>query len=394
MANLSLFTHAATFRRIRPEFLYQWLEPAREYLAGRDFSFPPPGSRCPVDYERLAGIFMEPDTAMPQYLMHSAALIYEMSTELAMNDLLDGTRHLGLTLEVGDDPDPVDVAVQVWLHKPAVLEEMHQMHQLDKPRGFTHFVTGRSPLPAFDGPTETQKQELEAELADWFSKAKRGRHARVWMYRRPGEYWFLVRHGLASKRQEVVSGTGSETLLFRPGEYDVLVYNRKTGELRVHGCNPKEVEMLRCKFGKHLFGDEDFFPGGARFTLAPLVDKGRACLACRDIPGIEHVTLVEVQTLTGGQGYLRQTHNAEDLFTIIEHERVSLPEADCLVRASFLVRFSDSKKRRTVKIMGSNKLSVVRDGDTALIEKLLDARGFIIKRTVEEIEPDEVLASP
>jgi hypothetical protein len=202
-----------------------------------------------------------------------------------------------------------------------------------------------------------------------------------------------VRHGLTSRRQEVVSATGSETLLFRPGEYDVLVYNRRTGELRVHGCNPKEVEMLRSTFGKHIFHDKDFFPGGARFTLAPLVNDGRRCLACADIAGIEDITLTEVQTLTGGRDWLRQVHHCQDLFTAVEHERVVLPEAECLVRANFLVRFSDSKKRRTIKILGSNKLSVVRDGDTVLMERWLDARGFVMRRTVEEPEPDEVLAS-
>lgn len=330
---------------------------------------------------------------MPRDLMHSASLIHEMSTEPAMNDLLDATRHLRMDLEIGDDPDPVDVAVQVWLRDPGIVEDVHQMHQLDRPRGFVHFVTGRRPVPAIEEPSEAQTRDLEAELAEWFYKAKRGRQARVWLYKRPGEYWFLVRHGLASRRQEVVSATGSDTLIFRPGEYDVLVYNRKTGELRVHGCNPREVEMLRTSFGKHIFHDKDFFPGGARFTLAPLVESGRDCLACRDVPGIEDITLTEVQTLTGGRDWLRQTHHAPDLFTVVEHERVQLPEPDCLVRASFLVRFSDSKKRRMIKIMGTNKLSVVRDGDTALMEKWLDARGFVIKRTAEEHEPNEVLAS-
>jgi hypothetical protein len=36
---------------------------------------------------------------------------------------------------------------------------------------------------------------------------------------------------------------------------------------------------------------------------------------------------------------------------------------------------------------------VVRDGDTALMEKWLDARGFIIKRSSDEQESEEVLAS-
>ena len=178
----------------------------------------------------------------------------------------------------------------------------------------------------------------------------------------------------------------------RRHELFTVQYNRKTGELRVHGCNPREVEMLRSSFGKHIFHDENFFPGGARFTLAPLVKSRRESLVCRDVPGIEHITLIEVQTLTRGRVWLRQTHHADDLFSAVEEEKVLLPEPECLVRASFLVRFSDAKKRRTIKILGSNKLSVVRDGDTVLMEKWLDARGFIIKRTAEEPEPDEILA--
>jgi hypothetical protein len=392
MANLNLFTHPATFRRMNRVFLCRWLEPSRGYLAGRGFVLPAAGAEDPVDYERLAAIFMEPDNDMPRELMHSASLIHEMSTENAMNDLLDGARWARLSVEVGEDPDPVDVAVQVWLLDPSVLEEMHQMHQLERPRGFVHFVTDRVPDAGFDGPTQEEHAALEAELADWFYHAKRGRHAKVWMYRRPGEYWFLVRHGLTSKRQEVVSAEGSETLIFRPGEYDVLVYNRKRGELRVHGCNPREVDVLRGLFGKHIFHDKDFFPGGARFTLAPLVEDGRNCLMCADIPGIENITLTEVQVFTGGRDWLRIGYQAADVFTAVEEEKVVLPEAELLVRASFSVSFSDSKKRRTIKILGSNKLSVVRDGDTALMEKWLEARGFVLKREVVEEEPDEVLA--
>src|SRR5204863_9382458 len=102
--------------------------------------------------------------------------------------------------------------------------------------------TCRDPLPESDEPPASKLEEMENDLAEWFFNAKRGRHAKVCMYKRPSEYWLLIRHGLASRRQEVVSATGTDTLIFRPGEYDVLVYNRDRGEMRVHGCNPKEVE--------------------------------------------------------------------------------------------------------------------------------------------------------
>jgi hypothetical protein len=50
MANLNLFTQPATFRRMKPEFLCRWLQPAREYLAGRGFTLPADGATGPIDY--------------------------------------------------------------------------------------------------------------------------------------------------------------------------------------------------------------------------------------------------------------------------------------------------------------------------------------------------------
>lgn len=386
MNNLNLFTHPGTFRRIQLQYLHAWLWPWREYLAGRGFAPPDAAADWAVDYERLAAIFMEPDAAMPRRLMHSASLIHEMSNDDAMQALLDGARLERVDLNVGDDPDPTDVAVQVWLDDPDLLEELHNQHQLDRPRSFMHFTTDRQPVPEFREPSDVAITALEAELAEWNFKAKRGRNARVWMYRRPGEFWFLVKHGLSSRRQEVTCANGWETVIQRPGEYDVLAYNCERGELRIHGCNPKEVEMLRRAFGGHLFDDPEFFPGGAKFTLAPLVTLGRACLACGDVPELANITLTSVQLLSGGNDWLRETYEAPDLFSKIESGAVRLPAADLLVRATFQVRFKDSKKQRKVTIAGSNRLKVVRDGDTVLVERWLAARGFVLEPVRDEIE--------
>ena len=40
MANLSLFTRPGTFRRMKPEDLCKWLEPAQAYLGGHGFALP------------------------------------------------------------------------------------------------------------------------------------------------------------------------------------------------------------------------------------------------------------------------------------------------------------------------------------------------------------------
>jgi hypothetical protein len=206
----------------------------------------------------------------------------------------------------------------------------------------------------------------------------------VWVYPRGEEFWFLLRHGTPMRHLEVQGQEEAETLICRPYEYDVLVYHAERGEIRIHGCSKTEEEHLKAAFGQHLFGSAEYFPGGAKFTLAPIVDLKRDCLACADVPGIERIELVELQMFEGGKDWMRTTWNAPDLFTKVEKERLALPPASMLVRASFKIRFSDSRKERTVKIIGSNKLCVVRDGDALLVERWLAARGFTIQAVITE----------
>ena len=140
--------------------------------------------------------------------------------------------------------------------------------------------------------------------------------------------------------------------------------------------------MLRRTFGGHLFDDLEFFPGGAKFTMAPLVTLRRGCLACGDVPELANITLACVQFISGGKKWVRKTFEAPDIFDAIDDGEFSLPNPDCIVRATFLVRFKDSKKTTD----GDNRLKVVRDGDTVLVERWLAARGFVLEPVRDEIE--------
>ena len=383
MPKKDIFTHPETFHGLNPKLLIEWLAPHREYLGRKGFTLAEGEFVGPIDYERLVAIFMEPDEAMPKQLIHSASIIQELGNEDAMTSLMGDSRVRKIVEVLGDDPDPYDVALRVYLDDADLLQELHQIHQLDRPRSFTYFSSNLKKVPAFREPTDNQMAALEAELAGWFRKHKRGCYARVWIYHRPGTVWFLLRHGLANKRQEVLSDAGSSTVHFRPGEYDVLVYDQALGELGIHGCNRAEVNFLKQAFGLHLFGSKEFFPGEEKYTYEPLL-RGEACLACRDIAGMESVRLVEIQHFIGGRNRLRITYRSDDIFDAIKQGDMVMPPADQIVRACFLVRFIDSTKQRTVKILGRNVLSVVHDSDTGVIDQWVAARGFVIKRTNDE----------
>lgn len=393
MATPPLFSRPETFRKIDPQHLRSWLAPYGSYLAGRGFMLPEPEAQGPINFPALAEVFIRPDTSMPKELCHSAALIQEMANDDAMMVLLDGAQARQIELGLGPDPDAADVAARMWIVCPEALEELHHQHRMETPRSFVHFATDRNPVPAFREPADSRIAELEAALGEWYWQKKKGRDVRVWVYPRGDEFWFLLRHGTPTRHLEVQGRDDAETLICRPYEYDVLVYHAERGEIRIHGCSKTEEEHLKEAFGEHLFGGADYFPGGAKFTLAPIVDLKRGCLACADIPGIERIVLVELQMFEGGNDWLRTTWNAPDLFTKVERERLTLPPAGMLVRANFKIRFSDSRKDRIVKLIGSNKLSVVRDGDAVLVERWLTARGFTIQTvTTENADEHQPLA--
>jgi hypothetical protein len=389
MPNLSLrrFSDPDTLSRVKHECLIAWLQPARPYLAGRGVTLPAVANDGPLDLDALAGIFMDPEPDMPAYLVDSLYLIHEMADQIGMDAILDVAEVRGLDLDIGDKPAAVDVAVQTWLKDKDLLERIHHQHQLTRPRSFLYFDTEVSPVPPFTPPDQPQLAALQARLDDWYAKKKRGRGCRVFAYPKDGECWFLVRHGLPCKREGVMDGPEGSSIFYRPQKHDVLVYNEAAGEIRVNCCGKRELEEFRKAFGVHLFGNEGFFPGTTKYTLAPLVG-GPACLACGDIPGIECVTLREVEFFQPGQPWQRITRKSEDIFALVEQGFVNWPAVDRIKRAVFEVKFSDSKKPRRLAIIPSNRAQYGRDDDSALLEQWLNARGFIDKGTDDE-DPTE-----
>jgi hypothetical protein len=157
-----------------------------------------------------------------------------------------------------------------------------------------------------------------------------------------------------------------------------MVYDPVRGELRVNCCGKRERAVFLRAFGMHFFGRADFFPGQAKYTLAPLVRSGRDCLACADVPGVERVSLTEVEFFFDAHPWQRVTRRAADIFTLVEHEQVEWPKhVESITRATFQVKFRDAKRPRQVTIVPCNRALYGRDDDGARVEAWLAARNFV-----------------
>ena len=198
------------------------------------------------------------------------------------------------------------------------------------------------------------------------------------------ECWFLVRHGLPWRREATLEDGQPGSILFRPQKHDVLVYDPARGEMRVNCCGSRERQVLLKAFGLHLFGRKDFFPGIAKYTLAPLVRQGRDCLACTDVRGLASVSLKEVEFLfpepPPAAPWQRVTRKADDIFALVECGHLRWPEdVSQITRAMFELTFRDARKSRRLTLIPSNKALYGRDDDSVLVEQWLQARQFTLK---------------
>ena len=381
--NLRRFAQPAVLKAIAPQRLHEFLGPYRSYFEGRGLRLLPASASNGLDHERLVEVLMSPDSDTPKNLVDALYFVNEMSTDESMDLLLEEAETNGLSLDGKPDPTAADVAVQVFLQDRRLLERKHAEQYLTRPRSFEYFQTETRPVPTFRQPSRETLAALERDLDAWFERKKRGRGSRVFVYPKDDSIWFLVRHGDPFRREGSLDGARTSSVFYRPEKHDVLVYEPAPGELRMNACNKGEKETYRREFGRHLFGDEDFFPGTGKYTLEPLRTAGPVSIVCTDIDGMDWVRLKEVQFLWGGAEREIEIRKANDIFALEAAGR-SMPSRARIIRASFHVKFTDAKNPRTVTIRPSNIAQYTRDSDADVVEDWLTRRGFVAQDEDEE----------
>ena len=380
MSTLQLrrFSKPALLRAIAPAHLLAFLRVHAEYFAAQGLILPQEDSEA-LNYTRLSEILLSPDQSTPPQLAEALFYVNELATEEGFDDLQAAIAETGLGLVVGDEVTPADLAIQVWLQAPRLIEKVHAEQRFLKARSFVYFRTHYPVVPDWTPPTEVTLARIESEMNRWFVQKRRGQYCKVYVYPKAGHVWFLVRHGKPYTREAVIEAGESAAQFFRPEKFDVLAYNPANGELRINAETQGERQLYREEFGLHLFGDKKYFnEKTSRFDLEPLRQLGEEALVCSDVEGIETVTLRSVEIDQGGAHKASEILRAEDLFASLKERQRPFPLGGKIRKATFLVQFSNSKTPRTVTVYAGNRAQFKRDGDAEIIELWLALRGFIV----------------
>jgi hypothetical protein len=384
--SLKRFSSPEGLKAIDKEHLLALLSPHSSFFSDRGVSLPVPKSANGLDYEGLVAVLMNPDKDTPTSLLDALYFVHEMATPEAMDVLLQEAENNGISIDGNPDPTAADVAVQVYLQDKDLLERKHAEQYLMKPRSFEYFQTDTHPIPKFKQPNAKALAALEKDLDDWFEKKKRGRGSKVFVYPKKDSVWFLVRHGDPLRREGSLDGGQASSVFYRPEKYDVLVYEVAIGEIRMHACGKGEKDIFRRQFGRHVFDNENFFPETGKYTLEPLRTDGEASMVCTDVDGMEWVRLKEIQFFWGGSEKEIEIRKANDVFAAYTGRGRAMPQKARIIRASFQVKFTDSKTARTVTIRPSNIAQYTRDSDASVVENWLTKRGFILAEQEDDGE--------
>ncbi len=329
------------------------------------------------DHVALARELANPREGFPGALADALHHIHEVADEHGLEAMLETMDERGIDLGLGETATPADVAVRLWLYDRELVERAHAERFVVRPKVFESWM-GRSQTPPSLGmPAPDKLAALEGALGEWFDEKRRGRHCKVFAFSRPDGTWFLVRHGMPMERRGIIKDGDSTSSFERPEKYDVVAYVPERDELNIHAGTKGEKQLYRVEFGRHLFGDADYFPDTGKFTLEPLLTLGEDALACEDIDGIEGITLREARFLYGGAVPEVVTRRAPrgDLFAVLDARGQRLTFHP--FQASFLVKFTGARCPRTVTLKPPNVAIYQREADEDVVCRWLQARGFL-----------------
>lgn len=394
--HLPKFTNPDWLKSVDGERLKKLFAPYEVYLGSRGFSFPHPPTDG-VDYEALASIVVHPDENVPREMIEALYYLHEMSGAEQMDELLTAARAQGLEIDANAEVTPADVAVQVWLLHPDLLRERHAEAYAVRQKSYTYFAGREGGPRSFRQPAPDTLARLEADLDLWFGDNNRGRGCRVFVFDQGTKILIAVRHGLPYRREGSRRDGKSTIEFYRPEIHDVLIYDPEFDEIgvHVHSRTVSERKLYLATIGEHLFGDARYFPVTDRFTLAPLLERGVAALACEDVPALESIKLVEFQRFWGGAYKEIEVRKATDIFAIFGADGRASLAGGALKRAVFAVKMKRERKARKVTIRPPNIAVYDRDSDSEPVEVWLRRQGFIIDQASEpDADTEEVVVGP
>jgi hypothetical protein len=378
---------------IAPERLFALLQPFSDFFANRSVPIVSPDS---IDCQAVIRTIANADRDTPAELLDAICLIDEMANTVAVELLLERLPGDAIGQELGGKHSKADIVTAAWLSNRERLLQTHAQARIKRARSFDYFQANQTDPPEFGIPTKDTIEQLAREIDLWNVERYRGQGTKVELFEKSDEVEISILHGSLFRRQPIVDAGNFGIHSFFPVQSDVAVYNREFGELRINAKTAKEKAMYCRLLGKHLFGNENLFPTGSKYTLDPLQQFEFEALGCNEFPRIRNVRMAELWLGDPDARYGVVTiRRGDDLFDWAKSKQKNIRLERRLISATFKMELNGRKGEWAITIRPPNVAIYSRGAVSSIIEAWLAQRGFIVPKHAPRTSRDvPALASP
>ena len=375
---ISRLSRHGVLESIDPERLFALLHPYADFFANRSVPIEAPGS---IDCQAVIREIAKADRETPADLLDAISLIDELANTVAVDLLLDRVPAETLGIAPGGKHSSADIVTAAWLSNREKLVQTHALSRIKRVRSYDYFQASQTTAPKFVTPAEETLQQLERDIDSWHVERFRAQGTKVEVFENDEEVEFSIMHGSLFRRQTVVENGRFGFQSFWPVQSASAIYNREFGELRINAKTAKEKALYCRLLGKHMFGNENLFPTGIKYTLDPLREFEFDALVPGDIEGVRDVRMIELWLGDPDDRYgVITIRKGDDLLDWAQAKKKNIRIERRLISATFKMELLGRKGELAITVRPPNVAIYSRGPVSTIIEAWLTQRGFIISK--------------
>jgi hypothetical protein len=359
----------------KPRFLAPLLTPHKAYFQRQGLDVDKLKNGDGHD-RQLLEVFTKPDEDMPAGLLESLYVLDDLADEAGHDRILAEAERQGVQLNgiVGEDLSPGEFAIAVQLQHARVVRVAHDRTIYRKIKNYEEYQSKNGKQLTLKV-AKAKRAALEADLAPWFESKNRSRACEIYVYEEKDDLKFEITHGRPFRTDGTIDKKLKRSrVAYRPQKHDSVMYDTRTGVLKLNAQTAAEKDLYRKSIGKILFDDADYFPAGDIYTLAPLRSAKPAIVT---VAGIDSARLTEVWIQVDDEHGFVQTSRAYNLLAVAErHGNPNFAQGK-IVRASFLIKYRSGGRPRKLELRPPNVAIYDRARDGEPAEAFMHANGFL-----------------
>ena len=366
---------------LNPRWLLELLNQFKTYFDLVKFPLPKTLDPDHFDYDGLLYILASrnDNVIAPDELMDALFIIDSLSTKKSMNNLLRGLEdpRIDKNKIQLNTACPADVALQLWFQAPGLLKEVYAKHEVAKAQTFKYYHSFHDGPVNFISPERLDIYQMEQNLSKSFEEFNRGSGCKVMIFEHDHRIMFVIRHGMPLKRKGCVKNDfKTSSIVYRPMQFDVLLFDPETNSIAVRTSTKKERRMYLEAIGHYAFRDKNYFSFEEKYTFDPFFSDGEESLNCHDVDGIDKIILKGIFYTLDSAFFERLSHLTIDYFAMLKSKGKSLPAEFNITKAVFDVTFKNQSKPTRIEIKTVGEIRRYEGNEDHWLEVWLKKRGF------------------